>query len=122
MRDNNVLLVDAMNLIHRSYFAYPRLTTQDGTPTGAIFALVKYMKSLQEKFKPEHIIVCSDAHSKIFRTDFYLYDMLLNEDNREKLKNMLINAKKNLIMEDAENEDKIKKIEEKHKELWKLLS
>lgn len=71
IREKNVLLIDAMNLIHRSYYAYPRLTTKDGIPTGAFFGFVKYLKSLEEKFKPDHMIVCSDAHRKSFRTDMY---------------------------------------------------
>lgn len=71
IKENSVLLIDAMNLIHRSYYAYPRLTSKGGKPTGAFFGFVKYLKSLQEKFNPKHIIVCSDAHRKSFRTDMY---------------------------------------------------
>lgn len=71
IKENNVLLIDAMNLIHRSYYAYPRLTSKEGVPTGAFFGFVKYLKSLQDKYNPKHIIVCSDAHRKSFRTDIY---------------------------------------------------
>ena len=42
IRDNNVLIIDAMNLIHRSFYAYPRLTTKDGVPTGAFFEVFRY--------------------------------------------------------------------------------
>lgn len=71
IRNNNVLIIDAMNLIHRSYYAYPRLTTKDGVATGGFFGFVKYLKSLTDKFKPKHIIVCSDAHRRNFRNDIY---------------------------------------------------
>lgn len=71
IKENNVLLIDAMNLIHRSYYAYPKLTSKDGRSTGAFFGFVKYLKSLQDKFSPDHMIICSDASRKSFRTDIY---------------------------------------------------
>ena len=66
-----VLLVDAMNLIHRSYYAYPRLATKEGVATGGFFGFVKYLKSLQEKYRPWHMIICSDASRESFRNEFY---------------------------------------------------
>lgn len=71
LRNNSVLLIDAMSLIHRSYYAYPKLTSNDGRPTGALLGFVKYLKSFQDKYSPEHIIVCSDASRRSFRTDIY---------------------------------------------------
>lgn len=66
-----VLLIDAMNLIHRSYYAYPRLATKEGIATGGFFGFVKYLKSLQEKYQPEHMVICSDASRESFRNEFY---------------------------------------------------
>lgn len=53
--------------------------------------------------------------------EIYLYAILLCKNNRGKLKDMLINAKKNLLIEYEDNEEKIMKIEEENKELLKLL-
>ncbi|NBG88588.1 5'-3' exonuclease [Isachenkonia alkalipeptolytica] len=66
-----VLLIDAMNLIHRSYYAYPRLATKEGVATGGFFGFVKYLKSLQEKHQPWHMVICSDASRESFRNEFY---------------------------------------------------
>ncbi len=66
-----VLLIDAMNLIHRSYYAYPRLATKEGIATGGFFGFVKYLKSLQDKYQPWHMIICSDASRECFRNEFF---------------------------------------------------
>ncbi len=66
-----IMLIDAMNLIHRSYYAYPRLTAKTGEHTGALFGFVQYLKSLQKKYSPDHMIICSDTSRKSFRTDIY---------------------------------------------------
>ena len=66
-----ILLIDAMNLIHRSYYAYPRLATKEGVATGGFFGFVKYLKSLQDKHQPWHMVICSDASRESFRNEFY---------------------------------------------------
>jgi len=66
-----ILLIDAMNLIHRSYYAYPRLATKEGVATGGFFGFVKYLKSLQDKHQPWHMVICSDASRESFRNEFF---------------------------------------------------
>lgn len=81
-----VLLVDNMNLLHRSHYAYPRLTTKDGTPTGAFFGFVMYMKSLINTYQPDHVIVCSDAHRKTFRNEIYEPYKMQRDETPEELR------------------------------------
>ena len=81
-----VLLIDNMNLLHRSHYAYPRLTTKDGAPTGAFFGMVVYLKSLINTFKPEHIIVCSDAHRITFRNKIYPAYKMQRDETPEELR------------------------------------
>ncbi len=69
--NKKVLLVDAMNVIHRSYYAYPRLATKEGIATGGFFGFVKFLKSLQEQYRPWHMVICSDASRKSFRNEFF---------------------------------------------------
>jgi len=71
MNEKKVLLIDAMNLIHRSYYAYPRLATKEGVATGGFFGFVKYLKSLQDKYQPWHMVICSDASRESFRNEFF---------------------------------------------------
>ena len=71
MNSNRILLIDAMNLMHRSYYAYPKLTTKSNHPIGAFYGFVQYLKSLQQKYNPNNIIVCSDYSRKSFRNDIY---------------------------------------------------
>lgn len=71
MNEEKVLLIDAMNLIHRSYYAYPRLATKEGVATGGFFGFVKYLKSLQDKYQPWHMIICSDVSRESFRNEFF---------------------------------------------------
>ena len=66
-----IMIVDAMNLIHRSYYAFPKLKAKDDRPTGAIYGFIKYMKSLNDNYQPDQIIACSDAHRRSFRNDIY---------------------------------------------------
>lgn len=72
VRENKkVLLIDAMNVIHRSYYAYPRLTTKEGIATGGFFGFVKFLKSLEDKYRPGHMVICSDASRESFRNEFF---------------------------------------------------
>ncbi|MDF2879558.1 MAG: polymerase [Clostridiaceae bacterium] len=71
-KENIVFIIDAMNLMHRSFYAYPNLKSKTtGISTGAFFGFVQYIKGFVNKYNPKHIIVCSDAHRKTFRNDIY---------------------------------------------------
>lgn len=66
-----ILLIDGMNLIHRSYYAYPKLTAKDGTPTGALLGFMRCIKRLINNYNPSNIIVCLDVSKKNFRREIY---------------------------------------------------
>lgn len=68
---DTILLVDAMNIMHRSYYGYPSLVDGAGRSTGALYGFVSYLKSLCKNHSVRNIIICSDAHRQTFRNDIY---------------------------------------------------
>lgn len=54
------LLVDAMALIFRSYFAIPSLTNSQGTPTNAVHGFFAILFKLLDELKPDRIAICFD--------------------------------------------------------------
>ncbi len=65
------LIIDGNNLFYRAFYALPRLTAPDGTPTGATFGFVKMLGSMLEKFEPEFVVVVFDAPGKTFREELF---------------------------------------------------
>lgn len=66
-----LLLVDAMSIMHRSYYGYPNLMDKTGRSTGALFGFVTYLKNLCRNYNIKDVIVCSDAHRETFRNELY---------------------------------------------------
>ncbi len=56
-----ILLVDALALVYRSYFAIPSLSTAAGVPTNALLGFIKTMRQVQEIWKPEYSAVVFDG-------------------------------------------------------------
>lgn len=52
-----VVLVDGMNLVHKSAYTYGQLKTKDGENSGAVYGVLSQMFSLQRKLKGETKIV-----------------------------------------------------------------
>ncbi len=61
MDKNPFLLIDAMGIAYRSFFAIPSLSTKNGTPTNAVFGFIKTINSVINKFAPKGIIVVFDG-------------------------------------------------------------
>jgi DNA polymerase I len=65
------ILVDGSSYLHRAYHALPPLTTSKGLPTGAIYGVIKMIKSLVAEYKPIFMAIVFDAKGKNFRHELY---------------------------------------------------
>lgn len=53
IKEDAVLIIDGSNLMHRHFYTKPDLTSSDGTPTGAIYSMIKMLKGYANKFNPK---------------------------------------------------------------------
>jgi DNA polymerase-1 len=67
-----LLLIDAMNLVFRAYFAFVKrpLRTTEGFNTGAIFGFVKMVRKALEDVDPTHVAVAFEG-GPTFRNELY---------------------------------------------------
>jgi DNA polymerase I len=63
------LIVDTSYLMYRSYFAYPKLTTRDGAPSGAIFGFIKVLLALIFEYQPDTLSFTMDLPQATWRHD-----------------------------------------------------
>ena len=60
------LIIDTSYLIYRSYFAYPKLTS-DGESTGAFFGFAKTVIALIKEYRPDTLIFALDTPKPTWR-------------------------------------------------------
>lgn len=65
------LIIDGSNLIYRAFYALPRLTSSDGTPTGAVYGFVSSLQKVRDRFSPAYVCVVLDAPGPTFREELY---------------------------------------------------
>lgn len=65
------LLIDAHALIYRAYYAFPELTTEDGTLVNAVFGFTKAVLTAIRDFEPEFIAVAFDHPKPTKRHEQY---------------------------------------------------
>ena len=51
--NNTIYLVDAYAHIYRGFYAVRNLTTSDGTPSNAVYAMSKFLVQLENEFSPD---------------------------------------------------------------------
>jgi DNA polymerase-1 len=68
---NTFLLIDAYAIIHRAFFALPELSTNEGTPTNAIYGFFTMLHKAINDFQPTHIAVCFDTPKPTFRKELF---------------------------------------------------
>lgn len=66
-----IIFVDGSSYLYRAYHAIPPLTNSKGQHTHAIYGVINMLKSLLERYKPDHVAVIFDAKGKSFRNDWY---------------------------------------------------
>ena len=73
MAQKQLLLVDAMAIIFRGYFALfdrPRLRS-DGLNVSALYIYVQTLHRIMNEFDPSHVVVCFDSKPPTFRHKWY---------------------------------------------------
>ena len=73
MKNKTFVIVDAMAMAYRAYFAFINrpLTTSKGEPISAVFGFVTQLLKVLEDHKPDYIAVATDSKEKTFRHDMY---------------------------------------------------
>ncbi len=66
-----IFLIDANNIIYRSFFAIGRFTTSTGQPTNAVFGFVSTLLKILKEYKPVHMAVVFDAPGPTFRHSLF---------------------------------------------------
>ncbi len=66
-----LLLIDAHAMIHRAYHALPDLSSNDGTPTNAVYGFFLMLQKVLSQFQPTHVAVCFDTPKPTFRKELF---------------------------------------------------
>ena len=66
-----LLLVDGSSYLYRAFHALPPLTNKQGTPTGAVYGVLRMVRKLIEEEQPDRVAVIFDAKGKTFRHELY---------------------------------------------------
>ena len=69
MKSKRIVIIDAMALTYKAYFAFINrpLITSKGEPTSAVFGFLNQLLKIMEENKPEYIAVAFDSKEKTFR-------------------------------------------------------
>ncbi|MDP2301210.1 MAG: DNA polymerase I [Ignavibacteria bacterium] len=73
MQKKKLVLIDAMALAYKAYFAFSSrpLITKNGEPTSAVYGFITQLIKIIEDIKPDYIAVASDSKEKTFRHERY---------------------------------------------------
>ena len=73
MKNKKFVIVDAMAMAYRAYFAFMMhpLSNSKGEPTSAVFGFINQLLKILEDNKPDYIAVAFDSHGKTFRHERY---------------------------------------------------
>tara|TARA_R110002049_G_scaffold252264_1_gene427216 strand:+ start:352233 stop:354932 length:2700 start_codon:yes stop_codon:yes gene_type:complete len=66
-----LLLVDGSSYLYRAFHALPPLTNKQGTPTGAVYGVLRMIRKLIEEEQPDRVAVIFDAKGKTFRHELF---------------------------------------------------
>ena len=67
MMKKTLMLIDGSSLIFRAFFAFPKLTNNDGVMTNGVYGFLTMYKNAFDRYKPDYILVAFDRASKTFR-------------------------------------------------------
>ncbi|MEX2008257.1 MAG: DNA polymerase [Candidatus Spechtbacterales bacterium] len=65
------IIIDANSLIHRAYHALPRLNTQHGELTNAVFGFSSVLLKALKEFRPDYLVAAFDVAGPTFRAEEY---------------------------------------------------
>lgn len=66
-----VVLIDALSLIHRAFYALPPMNTSKGEPTNAVLGFANMLLALMEEEQPAYVAVAFDRSGPTFRDELY---------------------------------------------------
>lgn len=66
-----LLLLDANALMHRAYYALPRLTDKEGKATNAIYGFLACLFKILREQSPQYVVAVFDSPGKTFRHQAY---------------------------------------------------
>jgi DNA polymerase I len=66
-----LLLIDGHSLAYRAYYGMPQLTTQQGTPVGAVYGFWRAILAMMRRHPCLHMAVAFDAGGRTFRDELY---------------------------------------------------
>lgn len=69
--EKKLFLIDGNNLINRTFYGVPSLSSSRGFPTNAIYGFITSLLRILEVDNPSHIIVAFDYPDKTFRHEMY---------------------------------------------------
>ena len=64
---SRLLLVDALNIAYRAFYAIVGLTTANGQPTNAIYGFIKTLMRCEREWNPTHCLVVFDGGTPVER-------------------------------------------------------
>lgn len=65
-------IVDAVNVLFRSYYAIGKMTSPSGSPTGALYGFIRTLLKLIREKSPQHLVAVFDgANNKKKRSEIY---------------------------------------------------
>ncbi len=64
-----LILIDALALLYRSFYGIRDLSTKNGQPTNAIYGFVRKINEILSKYQPSHFAVVFDGGSPDFRKE-----------------------------------------------------
>ena len=66
---SSLLLVDALGIAYRAYYAITGLTTADGRPTNAVYGFIKTLMQMERIWRPSHKLVVFDGGTPAARLE-----------------------------------------------------
>ncbi|MDA1168925.1 MAG: DNA polymerase I [bacterium] len=70
-KKTKLAIIDAHALIHRAYHALPPMSTDDGTPTNAVYGFTTMLLKMIATVKPTHVVAAFDMKGPTFRHEEY---------------------------------------------------
>jgi len=67
MEKGKFIIIDGNSLMHRAFYALPKLTNSKGFHTSVIYGFVNMINKLIEEYKPQYIGIAFDRKSPTFR-------------------------------------------------------
>lgn len=67
----DLMLVDGNSLLHRCFHAFPQMNAPEGSPTNAIYGMLRLLINIIGARKPTHLAVAFDISRKSFRKEAY---------------------------------------------------